>query len=78
MWHDNAIPADEVWIKLCGDKGGRTFKLAVQIANVASVNSVKNTFVITYFEAADTVANLNIAIGRYQEQLQELTTTDWM
>ena len=76
MWHDNAIPADEVWIKLGGDKGGRTFKLAVQIANVASVNSVKNTFVITCFEAADTVANLNIAIGRYQEQLQELTTTD--
>ena len=76
MWHDNVIPADEVWIKVGGDKGG-TFKLAVQIANVASVNSVKNTFVIICFEAADTVANLNIAIGRYQEQLQELTTTDW-
>ena len=76
MWHDNAIPADEVWIKLGGDKDGSTFKLAVQIANVASVNSVKNTFVITCFEAANTVANLKISIGRYQDQLQELTTTD--
>ena len=66
-----------MWIKLVGDKGRRTFKLAVQIANVASVNSVKNTFVITCFEAADTVAYLNIAIGRYQEQLQELKTTEW-
>ena len=47
VWLDNAIPADEVRIKLAGDKSGITFKPAVQIANVAAVNSVKNTSVIT-------------------------------
>lgn len=77
MWHDNVIPADEVWIKLGGDKGGNTFKLSVQLANATAVNSMRNTFVITCFQAADTVSNLNVAIARYQEQLNELATTDW-
>ena len=35
IWHD-AIPSDEVWIKLGGDKGGGTFKMSFQIVNVPS------------------------------------------
>ena len=27
-WHIGAIPEDKVWLKLGGDKGGSTFKIA--------------------------------------------------
>ena len=33
MWHDGGIPADEVWIKIGGDKGGSSFKMNFQIVN---------------------------------------------
>ena len=26
-WHDGIIPDTEIWVKLGGDKGGKTFKM---------------------------------------------------
>ena len=40
-WHDGAIPADEVWVKIGGDKGGTTLKANFQLCN--------NTFVFAVF-----------------------------
>ena len=71
------IPADEIWIKLGGDKGGSTFKLSFQILNVRTPNSKKNTCVIAMFEASDTVTNLHIALDRYSEQVADLQQLVW-
>ena len=30
-WHDNAIPNDEIWVKVGGDKGGGSFKMSFQV-----------------------------------------------
>ena len=34
-WHGGVIPSSEIWIKLCGDKGNGSFKLALQLVNTA-------------------------------------------
>jgi hypothetical protein len=46
-------PAEEVWIKFGGDKGGSSFKMNFQIVNTPRPNSVQNTCVVTAFEAPD-------------------------
>ena len=71
------IPEDKVWLKVGGDKGGSTFKLSVQLANVPIVNSVKNTYVITCYQGSDTITNLQVTIARYREQLHELLEIGW-
>ena len=76
-WHQGIIPSDEIWLKVGGDKGGSTFKLSVQLANALAVNSINNTYVITCYQGTDTLANLQVAISRYREQLQELVSTGW-
>ena len=76
-WHQGIIPSDEICLKVGGDKGGSTFKLSVQLANALAVNSIKNTYVITCYQGTDTLANLQVAISRYREQLQELVSTGW-
>ena len=35
-WHGNLIPEDEIWLKIGGDKGGESFKMSLQIANLAN------------------------------------------
>lgn len=40
-WHGGAIPDDEVWNKIEGDKGGETLKMSLLVTNVADVNSPK-------------------------------------
>ena len=42
-WHGGAIPSDEIWIKVCGDKGGGAFKMAFQIINTPNPNAVHST-----------------------------------
>jgi hypothetical protein len=76
-WHDGRIPADEVWIKIGGDKGGSSFKASVQIFNVEHPNSVNNTCVFTVFQAADTVFNLHVALDRFVEQVDDLQRSQW-
>ena len=47
-WHNNAIPEDQIWLKVGGDHGGGSFKMSLQIANIQSPNSKHNTFMICY------------------------------
>jgi len=48
-WHNGAIPDQEIWIKLGGDKGGGTFKFNFQICNTPTPNSPRNTCVFSIF-----------------------------
>ena len=68
---------DEIWIKLGGDKGGGSFKLMLQVANVDNPNSRRNTSVICVFAASETAANLHIGIAHYKTQVEALSTTTW-
>ena len=63
---DNAIPENEVHIKLGGDAGGGSFKMAFQIANLRHPNSKTNTVVIAMFHAKDSWANLKTALVKYK------------
>ena len=74
-WHHASIPADEMWVKIGGDKGGSSFKLNFQIVNVPCPNSIHNTCVFTVFQAPDTITNLPVALDRYKESLADLNKT---
>ncbi|KAL5487179.1 hypothetical protein EMCRGX_G019751 [Ephydatia muelleri] len=68
-WHKGFIPANEIWLKIGGDKGGGTFKMTFQIVNVATPNSVHNTCVFSCFAAGDSVTNLHVALDRFKDQV---------
>ena len=76
-WHDGIIPPDEIWVKIGGDKGGKSFKMSFQICNVPSPNSVQNTCVFAIFEAKDTTTNLHVALDRFKGQIKSLQSTVW-
>ena len=76
-WHDGAIPPNEIWIKIGGDKGGGTFKMNFQICNVDSPNSKTNTCIFCIFLAYDSVTNLHIGLDRYADQVQDLQNMKW-
>lgn len=76
-WHNCAIPADEVWLKLGGDKGGGTFKMCFQHVNVANPNAEDNTCVFSIFAAPDSYTNLKIALGRHVEEILDLQKHTW-
>ena len=78
-WHDGAIPADEIWIKVGGDKGGTvsTLKMSFQICNVTSPNAVSNTSVFCVFQASDTPVNLEIGLERFREHITHLQQMTW-
>lgn len=61
-WHDGAIPADEIWVKLGGDKGRGSFKFNIQLLNTKHPNSIKNTVLLSVFKAGDTATNLHTAL----------------
>ena len=46
-----------------GDKGGGSFKMPYQVANISSPNSPKNTTVFCIFEANDSHINMHITLG---------------
>ena len=58
-----AIPEDEIWLKLGGDKGGGTFKFGFQHLNVECPNSLDNTCVFAPFEASDTQTSASALKG---------------
>ena len=35
-WHNGLIPADEIWLKLGGDKGGSSVKISFQVVNIVT------------------------------------------
>ena len=76
-WHKGAIPDDEVWLKLGGDKGGGTFKMCFQLLNVASPNAPENTCVFSIFAAPDSYTNLQIALRQYVDEIMDLESRTW-
>ena len=66
------ITANEIWIKLGGDKGHGSFKLNIQLCNVEHPNSQKNTCLISMFMAGDSTTNLDTCLSMYREQISEL------
>jgi hypothetical protein len=72
-----SIPAEEVWIKFGGDKGGSSFKMNFQIVNTPRPNSVQNTCVVTAFEAPDSKTNLHLTLTRYQEAVRQKQRYTW-
>ena len=71
------IPESKVHIKIGGDAGGGTFKMAFQVANLAKPNSKFNTVVFNIFEAKDTWANLKTGLSIYKEQIETLKAGTW-
>ena len=76
-WHQGIIPEDEIWVKIGGDKGGKSVKISFQICNTLNPNSVQNTYVFTVLEAKDTPLNLHIALDLYHAQVESLMNTTW-
>lgn len=70
-WHNGAIPEDELWVKLGGDKGRGSFKFNIQLCNTTAPNSMKNTALLSVFKAGDTTTNLHIALDMYKEHVKE-------
>lgn len=69
--HDGAIPTDQLWVKLGGDKGRGSFKFNIQLVNVEAPNSVKNTALLSVFRAGDSTTNLHTALDMYKEHVKE-------
>ncbi|XP_030828702.1 uncharacterized protein LOC105439624 isoform X2 [Strongylocentrotus purpuratus] len=67
----------EVWLKVGGDKGGSSFKMMMQIANVSKPNSVQNTTIVLMFDAVDNIFNLQLALQGFSAEIEHLTTTTW-
>ena len=76
-WHNNIIPKDEIWVKIGGDKGGTSFKMCFQIANVHHPNSKNNTVVFLCYEGDDSTVNLHRVFPLVKEQLAELQKQTW-
>ena len=53
------ISSNEIWVKIGGNKGGGSFKIVFEIANLGNPNATANTVIFTMFEASDTPDNLN-------------------
>lgn len=75
--HEGAIPDDEVWLKLGGDKGGGTFKMAFQHLNVINPNAPENTCVFSIFEASDTYHNIQVGLSRHIDEITDLESQTW-
>ena len=58
-------------MKIRGDKGHGSFKLTLQLVNALHPNSIKNTTLLSVFQADDNSANLHIALQMYKEHVKE-------
>ena len=76
-WHQGLIPENEIWVKLGGDKGGKTFKQMFQIANVTHPNAPRHTVVVCAFEASDNSYNLEVGLRHFKNQVVELVESKW-
>ena len=76
VWHDG-MDENDLWVKFVGDHGGKSLKFSLQLLNVSHPNSCKNTIPLCLFSAKDSAANLESALGMYQEQLEKLQATAW-
>ena len=59
------------------DHGGGSFKLTLQIANIANPNSKHNTCLLLISNRKDIPENLRRLLGLFDEQFTTLQTTTW-
>ena len=81
-WHQAgdacpSLPKDELWLKLGGDEGGGSFKMAFQIANQPHPNSADHTMVFACLEADDNIPNMHVALDMFQPVVSELHGMPW-
>ena len=76
-WHNNAIPEDQIWLKVGGDHGGGSFKMSLQIANIQSPNSKHNTFMICMANAKDSRHNVREILCTYRKEIDALENMTW-
>ncbi|XP_072046675.1 uncharacterized protein [Amphiura filiformis] len=74
---DDAIPNDEIWVKIGGDGGGGTTKFYYQILNTEKCNSRRNSTVFCAYAADESLPNLHIALDRFVNQVNGLLTATW-
>ena len=72
-----SIPKDEIWLKIGGDHGGGSFKLALQLANIKNPNSSMSTHLIQLLECKDSVHNLQRVLCPMNEQIKALESLTW-
>ncbi|KAI8495260.1 hypothetical protein Bbelb_272460 [Branchiostoma belcheri] len=68
---------DEIWLKIGGDHGGGSFKMAYQLLHKTHPNTAANTTVFAIFEAKDSRDNLKTALGRYRAEVEALQKEKW-
>ena len=71
------MSSDEIWIKVGGDHGGKSFKLCLQICNVKKPNAKQNMFVVACIPAKDLYENLGSLAAIYKNQIQTLQKEHW-
>ena len=71
------IPDNEVHIKIGGDHGGGSFKMAYQVPNVNHPNRIDNTVIFSIFEAKDTISTLRMCLERFKAHVNKLTSVTW-
>ena len=69
-WHQGAIPAEELSIKLGGDKGHGSFKFNFQLTNTEAPKLPEEH--VSVFKAGDSTTNLHTALDMYKEHIQEM------
>ena len=76
-WDNNAIPEDQIWLKVDGDHSGGSFKMSLQIANIKSPNSKHNTFIICMANSKDSGYNLREILSTYRREIDALENLTW-
>ncbi|GFO02792.1 amine oxidase [Plakobranchus ocellatus] len=76
-WHDGKIPQNEVWIKIGGDHGKNSFKVALSIFNLSKPNAKQNTHLIVMAKVPDTMHNMQIMLDDLKPQIESLQSFTW-
>ena len=74
---ERGIPDYEIWVKLGGDHGGGSFKLAVQVCNLDNRNSKLNTIAFACCKAKDYYQNLKDICCHYISDINCLSQATW-
>ena len=76
-WDNNAIPEDQIWLKVDGDHSGGSFKRSLQIASIKSPNFKHNTFMIYMAKTKDSGYNLREILSTYRREIDALENLPW-
>ena len=73
----SSMPKDEIWLKIGGDHGGGSFKMALQVANTQKPNSSASTHMIQIVECKDSVSNMQRVLCPLEQQVEALKSLTW-